>query len=421
MASLHVKLLGEFEIRDGSGAPLGPLGRKAQALLAILALNPGATLPRDRLSALLWSDRGESQARGSLRHALAELRKVLVDLDPAPLIADREMARIDPDTVEVDAVTFERLIDEDTVEALATAAELYRGNLLDGFDGRDAEFEVWLRTERERLRGRAGEALTHLLDQQVGSDAIDTARRLLTLDPLNEATHRALMRLYAETNNRRMALKQYETCREVLQVDLGLEPEADTERLLVEIRASAADQAARGTAGGPSTDQPRPMFAMSGNKKVPVTGGCLCGHVRYEVTEPVLDTYFCHCRMCQRCTGSPVTAGSIYPADALRFTKGEPKYYKSSPFAERGFCANCGSSLTYRALAPPVTPDWADWIAVHTASLDNPVPNVPTWHLGVESQMPWVDMHDEKTRNRVRCQDAPDLVEAWAAFDLPVP
>ena len=149
MASLHVKLLGEFEIRDGSGAPLGPLGRKAQALLAILALNPGATWPRDKLSALLWSDRGESQARGSLRHALAELRKVLADLDPAPLIADREMARIDPDAVEVDAVTFERLIDEDTVESLATAAELYRGDLLDGFDGRDAEFEGWLRTERE--------------------------------------------------------------------------------------------------------------------------------------------------------------------------------------------------------------------------------------------------------------------------------
>ncbi len=161
------------------------------------------------------------------------------------------------------------------------------------------------------------------------------------------------------------------------------------------------------------------MFDKSGGKRVPVNGGCLCGDVRYEVTEPVLDTNFCHCRMCQKFTGAPVIAGSTYPADALRFTKGEPKYYKSSPFAERGFCVNCGSSLTYRPLAPPVTPDWADWILVHTATLDNPEPNAPTWHLGVESQMPWVDIHH--ARNRVRCQDSPDLVEAWAAFDLPVP
>ncbi len=419
MASLHVKLLGAFEIRDGSGAPLGPLGRKAQGLLAFLALNLGAPLPRDRLSALLWSDRGKSQTRGSLRHALAELRKVLADLDPAPLVADREIARIDPDAVEVDAVTFERLINEDTVEALATATELYRGDLLDGFYGRDAEFEVWLRTERERLRGRAGEVLTHLLDQQVGSDAIDTARRLLTLDPLNEATHRALMRLYAETNNRRMALKQYKTCREVLQAELGLEPEADTERLLEEIRASAADQAARGRAEGPSIDQLRPLFAMAGNKKVPVTGGCLCGDVRYKISEPEMDTMFCHCRMCQKFSGSTIATGSTYPAEALCFTRGEPKYYKSSPFAERGFCANCGSSLTFRPILPPVTPGWAGWIVVLTGSLDNPEPNVPTWHLGVESKMPWLDIHDQKPQ--IRCKDDPDIVEAWTAFNLPVP
>ena len=419
MASLHVKLLGEFEIRDGSGAPLGPLGRKAQALLAILTLNPGATLPRDKLSALLWSDRGESQARGSLRHALSELRKVLSDLDPAPLIAGRETARIDPDAVEVDVVTFERLIDEDTVEALVKASELYRGDMLDGFDGRDAEFEGWLRTERERLRGRAGEALTHLLDQQVGSDAIDTAQWLLRIDPLNETTHRTLMRLYAETNNRRMAIKQYELCREILQAELGLEPEADTERLLEEIRAKTANQAARGRAGGPSTDQPRPLFAMSGNKKVPVTGGCLCGDVRYKISEPEMDTMFCHCRMCQKFSGSTIATGSTYPAEALCFIRGEPKYYKSSPFAERGFCANCGSSLTFRPILPPVTPGWAGWIVVLTGSLDNPEPNVPTWHLGVESKMPWLDIHDQKPQ--IRCKDDPDIVEAWAAFNLPVP
>ena len=419
MAALHLKLLGAFEVHDSSGAPLGPLGRKSQALLGILALNPGVALRRDKLCALLWSDRGESQARGSLRHALAELRKALADLDPAPLIVDRETARIDPDVIEIDVVTFERLIDQDTAEALAKAAELYRGDLLDGFDVRDAEFEAWLRTERERLRSRAVEALTQLLDQQTGSQAIDTARWMLTIDPLNEAVHRTLMRLFAETNNRRMAIKQYETCREMLQAELGLKPEADTERLLEEIRANTSDQATRGKPARLSTDEPRTMFGARG-KKVPVTGGCLCGEIRYEITEPVIECVFCHCRMCQKGIGAPVSAGSVYPVDALHFTKGEPKYYRSSPFAERGFCANCGSSLTFRAVSPPVTPDWADWIVIETPTLDNPEPNAPTWHIGVESQMPWLDIQHASGR-RVRCQDSPDIVEAWAAFGLPVP
>ncbi|HEY7747462.1 MAG TPA: GFA family protein [Aestuariivirgaceae bacterium] len=168
-----------------------------------------------------------------------------------------------------------------------------------------------------------------------------------------------------------------------------------------------------------SDSEQHPMLDMAGGKKVPVTGGCLCGAIRYRVTAPALDTNFCHCRMCQKFSGAPVTVGSTYAVSAVQFTKGEPRYHKSSPFAERGFCANCGSSLTFRPLVPHVTPAWADWILIYTGSLDNPVPNAPTWHLGVESQMPWLDI--QHARKRVRCQDSPDLVEAWAAFNLPVP
>jgi DNA-binding SARP family transcriptional activator len=419
VARLQVRLLGGFEARWDGGPELVLKGRKAQALLATLALTPGVARSRDNLIGLLWSDRGEDQARGSLRQALTELRKAFADLDPPPLIADRETVRIDPDAVEVDAATFERLIDEGTVEALTRAAELYRGDLLEGFDARDAAFDEWLSTERTRLREHACEALYRLLDYQSGEAATGTARRLLELDPLNEASHRALMRLYAETGNRGMAIKQYEACREMLRAELGLQPDADTESLLEEIRASATNRAVRGRAGGPSTDRPHPLSEIYGDKKVPVIGGCLCGEIRYEISEPAMDTAYCHCRMCRKFSGAPIAASSTYPAEALHFTRGEPKYYKSSPFSERGFCANCGSSLTYRPINPPVTPDWAGWISVDIGSLDNPEPNLPTWHLGIESKLSWLDIHDRKVR--IRCQDAPDLVEAWAAFNLPVP
>ncbi len=194
-------------------------------------------------------------------------------------------------------------------------------------------------------------------------------------------------------------------------VDLGNQQIKNINKLVRVYSASL------GSVSSPS--EQRPLLDMAGRKKVPVTGGCLCGEIRYRIIEPALDTNFCHCRVCQKFSGAPVTVGSTYRSGAVQFTMGEPRYFKSSPFAERGFCANCGSSLTYRPSMPPVTPAWADWILIYTGCLDNPVPNVPTWHLGVESQMPWLDI--QHARRRVRCQESPDLVEAWAAFNLPVP
>ena len=86
-----------------------------------------------------------------------------------------------------------------------------------------------------------------------------------------------------------------------------------------------------------------------------------------------------------------------------------------SLIAERGFCANCGSSLIYR----PLVRRWTDWIVIFTASLDNPEDFGPGWHLGVESQMPWLNIHDDLPR--VRSQDSPDLVDAWASVGQSVP
>ena len=126
--------------------------KKAQALLAILALSAGRPQARSRLTALLWSDRGEAQARSSLRQALTDLRKSLPDFDPPILTTGRDDVALDSDTVAVDAVALDRLIDQGTADALLEAAELYRGDLLDGLDVRDAEFEEWRRAEGERLR-----------------------------------------------------------------------------------------------------------------------------------------------------------------------------------------------------------------------------------------------------------------------------
>ena len=151
---------------------------------------------------------------------------------------------------------------------------------------------------------------------------------------------------------------------------------------------------------------------QSGTK---ITGGCLCGAVRYEFDQPELGTMYCHCRMCQRFTGAPVIAGTTFLTESMRYTRGEPKYYRSSKIAERGFCGDCGSGLVYRGLIGK----WNSWILVFTASLDKPEHCVPTYHLGVESAMPWHEVLDGLPRTR--CDDSPSLVEAYALVDQEIP
>ena len=97
-------------------------------------------------------------------------------------------------------------------------------------------------------------------------------------------------------------------------------------------------------------------------------GGCLCGAVRYEVREQPYDAHYCHCRTCQKISGAPAISGAFLSRDAFRFTRGAPKFYRSSSIVERGFCADCSTYLLYR----PLIAEWSDWIIVTIASLDRP-------------------------------------------------
>lgn len=166
----------------------------------------------------------------------------------------------------------------------------------------------------------------------------------------------------------------------------------------------------------PSRTGHGPFFDKSAAAKPLTTGRCLCGEIRFEISAPAIDVTLCHCRMCQRFTGGQMAAGAWFPNEAVKFTRGEPKYfltyYNSSPLAERGFCGNCGSGLSYRALVP----QWSDWFYVFVSSLDNPQDFPPSWHLGVESQMPWADINDDLPR--IRCEDSPALVAAWESVGV---
>jgi adenylate cyclase len=232
-SQLRVRMLGGFDLTGVEGGDLTLPRKKLRALVALLALGPAAGWSRERLTALLWGDRDEEQARGSLRQALAELRRILGE---SALLTDRDTAAFDRAAVHSDAEDFARLA---AAGELEQAAALYRGDLLDGVNLPDAGFADWLLVERTRLHDLAVGVLTRLLDTQSGDAAIATAQRLLQFDPAREETHRALMQLYAVQGNRCQALRQYQLCRDSLQRDLGVKPEPETERLFKEIQSSA--------------------------------------------------------------------------------------------------------------------------------------------------------------------------------------
>ncbi len=141
------------------------------------------------------------------------------------------------------------------------------------------------------------------------------------------------------------------------------------------------------------------------DEPVKVTGGCLCGFVRYEAKAYLQCARYCHCRTCRKSSGAPVDVGVQVKEGSMKFTAGQPKYYRSSHFAERGFCPRCGSRMTFRFLSG----GYAD---VSVGSLDDPTKAAPTQHLCVESQLPWHKMEDGLPR--FRTEEIPELVALGA-------
>lgn len=118
---------------------------------------------------------------------------------------------------------------------------------------------------------------------------------------------------------------------------------------------------------------------MSGNIH---TGGCQCGAVRFRVEGTLADASVCHCRMCQKAFGSLYAPLVSVRGAELIWTRGQPKKFQSSNAAQRGFCADCGTPLTYEA---------PDGIALAIGAFDDPSGLVPKIQWGVEGKLPFTD------------------------------
>jgi hypothetical protein len=122
-------------------------------------------------------------------------------------------------------------------------------------------------------------------------------------------------------------------------------------------------------------------------------GGCLCGALRFRVTAAMLDSGYCHCRMCQQNSGAPVVAWVTFPAASFSWVAGEPGTYASSARAKRRFCATCGSYLVFASTDSP------DEVSVNTASFDTPDAFPPRKHIFVGSRISWFQTADHLPRH----------------------
>src|SRR5438874_5713963 len=252
MALLRIELLGDLQMRSPSGSLFTISAKKSQALMAYLGVKPSQRVSREKIASLLWSSTGPDQARQSLRQTLSTLRKELQQLSPEAkiLIEENDLLGLDDSMVECDVAAFEPLVAAGTEEALTKASQLYRGDLLDGFQINEERFDQWVIAERDRLHRMALRAHLQLLEQQTRrgavDDAIGTAQRSLRIDILQEPVHRALMRLYMQSGDLVNALQQFDTCAKVLKRELRIDPDAETKALYNEIVKLRAKSSAEG-------------------------------------------------------------------------------------------------------------------------------------------------------------------------------
>lgn len=119
------------------------------------------------------------------------------------------------------------------------------------------------------------------------------------------------------------------------------------------------------------------------DKVIAVSGGCQCGAVRYRAMARADTAHICHCRMCQKAVGGAfATLVNVARADMV-WTRGTPATFASSDSVERGFCAQCGTPLTYSFHA-------SRHLNVTLGSLDDPASLPPVAQFGLEARQPWV-------------------------------
>ena len=268
---LRIKLFGQLNI-SGEVRVENCIPGKAKELLCYLLIHRERSLAREFLAGILWTDCSTESSKQYLRKALWQLQRAFpkAGAPESILQADSQWVAVNPKAdIWVDVAEFERLCsidanpsqtgDKSGQEALEAAADLYRGELLEGW------YQEWCLRDRERLQSM----YLMLLDKVVAfsevnheyEKGVDYAMRILKWDRACEGAHQHLMRLRYQEGDRAGALRKYERCATALKEELGVQPSEQTRQLY---RHICGDHTALQTTGTkndrlPSQNQPSPL------------------------------------------------------------------------------------------------------------------------------------------------------------------
>jgi DNA-binding SARP family transcriptional activator len=258
---LTIKLFGELSVTDSTGSEVPLPNRKAQALVAYLALRLHARRPPSEIAALLFDGMDSESALSSLYSVASEIRHSRRFPQDA-LEEEDGMIYLREDVVLVDAEEFERQVSVGSLIALREAEELYTGNLFEGFRSGSEAFDRWLQEERVRFWTGARSALARLLALQVEAGwreaAIENASRLLAIDPSQEVVHRTLIRLQLEQGRPDAAMRRYQECVDIFRRS-GRDPAPETQKLHDQIKKALSKAPPRRDFNRPSA---HPMLVL---------------------------------------------------------------------------------------------------------------------------------------------------------------
>jgi DNA-binding SARP family transcriptional activator/TolB-like protein len=282
MAKLALSLLGRPRIeRDGVLVRINR--RKTIALLTYLAVT-GESHHRDKLAALFWPRFPKERARAALRKTLMDARRAIGDewIDATGDL----VSLLFKDGLWLDVRQFAGLLTGSggTLPQLKQAVDLYRSDFLSQFMlDSNSSFSDWQSFQAETMRKRVIATLDRLVEGHARAGEYDVgityARRRLGLDPSEEAAHRHLMRLFAATGQYSLAARQYRECRRKLERDIGVTPDAETERLYRDIvaRRPVGPVDPKEVMAGQEGRQGRPPRRLRAFLRTPSGIAALCG------------------------------------------------------------------------------------------------------------------------------------------------
>lgn len=232
-----LRLHGRFQLLAPSGENISIASRKHQALIAMLAISNGKPISRSKLAGMLWAERTEEHARNSLRQAFFTIRHAVNGHGISPFVFDSGSGWVRHDAVVTDIQT---LVDSTGAGSLPPTLDIFEGEFLEGLSFRDEALETWLRIERSRHHNLLVDCLTGLAAglEKAGDleHALIAAQCLLRHDPYHEPSHRTVLRHHGARGARARAIRHYDDLKTLLEINLGVAPEPETQQLIDLIR-----------------------------------------------------------------------------------------------------------------------------------------------------------------------------------------